>query len=108
MRMKVSFSTFPIRVELKGPMPDGSGGALSYTNMSLGAAEAELQTPLEVEVEVPDGEDASLRALEEALRIAAVSARTLVTDQFFAWVDELEAEMAKRKALPEDEELKIF
>ena len=94
MRTTISFKQIPVRVELKAPMPNGSGSTLQYSNLALVIGDAELETPLSLEVETESGDP--LEALEEALRQAVIIGRKVATEQFFRFVDQVEEEMSQR------------
>lgn len=97
MRQTVSFKQIPVRVELRAPMPNGAGETLQYSNIALVIGDAELETPLSLEVETESGDP--LEALKEALHQAAIAGREVATEQFFRFVDQVEQEMAERRPI---------
>ena len=102
MRKVVAFRSIPIQIEIRGPIPNGRGKAIAYSNMALIAASVELDQPLRIEVEVGDEEDSddlSPEAVMEALRRYSIMAREVVSAQFLKWVDEMEAAMEERSGL---------
>jgi hypothetical protein len=88
----VTIDSLPIVCALKGPMPDGSGGTVSYSNAELALDRIELNMPLIFELGNSEQEK---EALEAAGRIVAM-VNGLVLEGFLDLLDEAHRELSAR------------
>lgn len=88
----VEIEAVPILATFKGPIPNGSGGAISYSNHELGIPEIKLKFPVGLTVGDEESEARLISLLARGAAVISEAVHTAFWEQF----DRLDAELRAR------------